>query len=215
MFHNSYPHHKGTRPGYDAAGRILPELPTKPFLKAEYLYQTDTLLKMRPLDGGNDISAIHPFIVNVRKPISVGHGNLQQIMECEITEGPDVFLGRPVVALIFDPLYASIMDLAVVPDGKLRCLQSLNQTPNFLVKFRLKPRQLRHSAARLWLMMMTQRNRSSFLQPVHGNQNYFKRWGLLKGYENPFTFVLTNLQVIAHGVLPTKSKIFYGVIIPK
>ena len=90
MYHNSYPYHKGTRPGYDAAGRLLPELPTKPFLKAEYLYQMHALLKMRPLDGGDEISRIDHLIVKVRKPISVGHGNLQQIMECEIKE-PQMF----------------------------------------------------------------------------------------------------------------------------
>jgi hypothetical protein len=215
MFHNSYPHHKGTRLGYDAAGRVLPELPTKPFLKAEYQYQTDMLLKLYSLDDGDDVSAIHRLIVKVCKPTSVGHGNLQQIMECEITEGQDVLLGRPVVALVFDRLYTSILDLAVVPDSKLRCLQSLNQNPKFQVKFRLKPRQPLSSVARLWLMMMIQRNKSSFLQLVHGHQNYFKRWDLLKRYENHFTLVLTNLQVIAHEVLPTKSKIVYGVIVPK
>lgn len=118
MHFETYPHRKGAKPGYESDGRILPELPTKPFLKPKFQYQQGTILKLRPSDS-IDVRTSNPLVtVQIRKQVSVGFGNFRQIVLCEVTEGPEHLVGRRAIALIFDQLYVSISDLATVPDTK-------------------------------------------------------------------------------------------------
>ena len=118
MHFETYPHRKGEKPGYENNGRLLPELPTKPFLKPQFQYQQGTVLKLRPSDS-IDMRTSSPLVtVQIREQVSVGFGNFRQIVLCEVTEGPEDLVGRKAIALIFDQLYVSISDLAIVPETK-------------------------------------------------------------------------------------------------
>ena len=118
MHFETYPHRKGEKPGYDSIGRLLPDLPTKPFLKPQFQYRQGTVLKLRPSDS-IDVTASSPLVtVQIREQVSVGFGDFRQIVLCEVTEGPEDLVGRKAIALIFDQLYVSISDLATVPKTK-------------------------------------------------------------------------------------------------
>ena len=118
MHFETYPHRKGEKPGYENNGRLLPELPTKPFLKPQFQYQQGKVLKLRPSDS-IDVRTSSPLVtVQIREQISVGFGNFHQIVLCEVTEGPEDLVGRKAIALIFDQLYVSISDLATMPETK-------------------------------------------------------------------------------------------------
>jgi hypothetical protein len=118
IHYETYPHRKGEKPGYDRVGRLLPELPTKPFLKPQFQYQQGTVLKLRPSDSIDVATSGGLVTVQIQKQVSVGFGNFRQIVLCKVTEGPEDLAGKEVIALIFDQLYVSILDLAPVPETK-------------------------------------------------------------------------------------------------
>jgi hypothetical protein len=111
----------GKAPGYDLQGRLLPLMPTKPFLMPSSQYREGTELKLlqaAPLD--EHISSKVPLKVRIKRQINVGFGKLRQVVECIVTESsghPTLRPGSDIVALIFDQLYVSMFDLNPMPQN--------------------------------------------------------------------------------------------------
>jgi len=113
-YHYSYSYCRGYRPGYDAGGRLLPELPTKPFLKAACQYENKKSFLLSPMDSGDGFSSSGPMIFKITNGVRVGHGRYKQVFEGAITCDHVRFVSKELMALIYDPLYMSIADLPAV-----------------------------------------------------------------------------------------------------
>ena len=109
MYHDSYP---GAQK--DRWGRVLPPLPTKPYISVREEYRRRTTLRLKPHDD-NPLAGDVSIEVRIVRAVSVSHGPPagSQKLVCRVVKGPGDLIGNDVFLLLFDPLHVALDDLLI------------------------------------------------------------------------------------------------------
>src|SRR5216117_1054362 len=116
MYHHSYP---GAQK--DRWDRVLPPLPTKPYLTVHEEYRRRSTLLLKP-HSDSPLAGSVPLEVKIIRCVSVTHGPRAgaQKLVCSIIKGPGPLIGNEVFLLVFDPLHVALDDLLIdYSKGKL------------------------------------------------------------------------------------------------
>ena len=98
----------------DRWGRVLPPLPTKPYISVREEYRRRTTLRLKPHNDSpmaGDVS----LEVRIVRCVSVSHGPPagSQKLVCRVVKGPGDLIGNDVFLLVFDPLHVALDDLLI------------------------------------------------------------------------------------------------------
>jgi hypothetical protein len=98
----------------DRGHRVLPRLPTKPYLTVREEYRRRNTFWLKP-HGNSPLAGEVPLQVKIVRCVSVSHGPRAgaQKLACNVIQGPHTLAGRDVILLVFDPLHVALNDLLI------------------------------------------------------------------------------------------------------
>lgn len=93
-------------PQIDAWGRILPEMPHKPYPSARIQYRPGTELVLKP-HPEHPHGASKNVVLKITRFCNANSRSFAQVVSCLVTDGPLSIKGTETIACLFDPLYVS------------------------------------------------------------------------------------------------------------